>query len=252
MEGLGEGQTKGLDARIMAVRVMVMTMMVVMRRFRRQPGSDIGNFCAGIKATRAKQEIRRDIPGHNAPDRCAGIERMQPCFKSADLIRCCDIRLAQDQPVSNGSLLHRFNLGVQRCGAEHRIHHRHHAIKPEGPQRHRVAHQRLQNGGGVSQARGFNQHAANFMPAFGLERQVTQSALQIAADGAAQAASIEQHGIFIKLFDQQMVKPNLAEFIDKNSTARHIRMLQQPVQQRGLARAQKAGQHRDRNELHLR
>ena len=90
------------------------------------------------------------------------------------------------------------------------------------------------------------------MPRFGLQRQITQSALQVAADGAAKATSIEQHGIFIKFFDQQMIQPNLAEFIDQHCTARHIRVLQQPVQQRGLARAQKAGQHRDGNEIHLR
>jgi hypothetical protein len=53
VEGLGKGQTKGLDTRIMAVGIMVMVVMVVMRRFRRQPGRDIGKFCAGIKAARA-------------------------------------------------------------------------------------------------------------------------------------------------------------------------------------------------------
>ena len=75
---------------------------------------------------------------------------MQARFKCADLISARDIRLAQDQPVGHGGLLYGFDLGVQRCGAKHGIHHRHHAIQAEGPQRHRVAHQRLQNGGGVS------------------------------------------------------------------------------------------------------
>ena len=249
-EGLSEGQAESLDARIMAVRVMVM--VVVMRGFRRQPIRDLGDFACGIKTARTKQEIRGDIARHNVPDWCAGVERTKPSLKRADLIGACDICLAEDQPIRHGRLLHGLNLAVQRGGTEHGIHHRHHAIQAEGTQRHRVAHQRLQNGRGISKAGGFNQHAAYVMPGFGLQRQITQGALQIAANGAAKAAGIEQHGILIQLFDQQMIQTDFAKFIDQHCTAGHVRVLQQPVEQRGLARAQKASQDRDRNGHHLR
>ena len=90
------------------------------------------DLAGGIKSACAKQKIWRDIASHHMPDGRAGVERTQPRFKRAYLIRLGDIGLTEDQPIRNGGLLHRFNLAIQRGGAEYRVHYGHHAIQAKG------------------------------------------------------------------------------------------------------------------------
>ena len=72
---------------------------------------------------------------------------------------------------------------------------------------------------------------------------------EIAAQGAAQAAALQQHHAVVDRFDQQMIETDLAELVDDHGGLGERRVAQQPVEQRGLAGAEEAGEHAQRNGL---
>ena len=79
------------------------------------------------------------------------------------------------------------------------------------------------------------------------QRQIAQRPHQIAAHRAAEAAGIQQHGIAIQPLHQQVIEADFAELVDQHGGVAERRVLQQAVQQRGLAGAEEAGEHRDRD-----
>ena len=70
---------------------------------------------------------------------------------------------------------------------------------------------------------------------------------ELAADRAAQAAARQQDHVVGDLLDQQMVEPDVAELVDQNGGAGERGVGQQPVEQRGLAGAEEAGKHGQRD-----
>jgi hypothetical protein len=78
--------------------------------------------------------------------------------------------------------------------------------------------------------------------------QVPDRRRQLAADGAAQAARLQQHHGVVDALEQMMVEPDLAELVDQHGGVAECRIGQQALQQRGLARAQEARDQIDRRE----
>ena len=76
--------------------------------------------------------------------------------------------------------------------------------------------------------------------------QIGQRVDQVAAHRAAEAAVGELDDAVRRLLDQQMVDRDVAELVDDDGRVGERRILQQPVEQRRLAGAEEAGQHRDR------
>jgi len=70
-------------------------------------------------------------------------------------------------------------------------------------------------------------------------QQVFQGADEVAAQRAAQAAALQHHHIVVDRFDEQMVKPDLAELVDDDDGVGERRVLQQAIEQRRLAGARK-------------
>jgi hypothetical protein len=58
---------------------------------------------------------------------------------------------------------------------------------------------------------------------------------------------LQQHHIVGDIFDQQVVERDVAEFVDDDGGFRQRRILQQFVEQRGLAGAENAGEHSQRH-----
>jgi hypothetical protein len=69
----------------------------------------------------------------------------------------------------------------------------------------------------------------------------------VAAHRAADAAVLQQHCIFDRLLDQQMIQADGAEFVDDHHGVGERWLAQQVVQHRGLAAAEEAGEYRHRN-----
>ena len=70
--------------------------------------------------------------------------------------------------------------------------------------------------------------------------QVLDRRRKLAADGAADAAGLQQHHRVVDALEQMMIEPDLAEFVDQHGGVGQRRIGQQALQQRRLARAQKA------------
>ena len=75
--------------------------------------------------------------------------------------------------------------------------------------------------------------------------EIGQRVDQFAAHRAAEAAVGKLDDAVGGLLDQQMVDRHVAELVDDDRRVGERRVLQQPVEQRRLAGAEKAGQHRD-------
>ena len=75
--------------------------------------------------------------------------------------------------------------------------------------------------------------------------QIGQRVDQFAAHRAAQAAVGQLDDAVGRLLDQQMVDRHVAELVDDDGGVGERRILEQPVEQRRLAGAEEAGEHRD-------
>ncbi len=82
-----------------------------------------------------------------------------------------------------------------------------------------------------------------------IAQQVLQRVDEVAAHRAAQAAALQQHHVVVDMLDQQMVEADLAELVDDDGGLGERRVLEQPVEQRGLAGAEEAGEHGQRDGL---
>ena len=105
--------------------------------------------------------------------------------------------------------------------------------------------QREQHGRRVGQAAGLDEHAAKWLdlPAQRQHEQVPQRIDHRAADRAAQAAALDQHDVVLGQAHQVVVHAHVAILVDDHHRVRIGRFLQQAVEQRRLAAAQKPGQY---------
>ena len=111
-----------------------------------------------------------------------------------------------------------------------------------------MRHRGLQQRRRIGEAGGL-QHDAVEVDAAVVEiaQQVLERGDEIAAQRAAQAAALQQHHVVVDGLDQQMVEPDLAELVDDDGGAGERGIVHQAVEQRGLAGAEEAGQHGERN-----
>ena len=113
-----------------------------------------------------------------------------------------------------------------------------------------MRHGGVQHRRGIGQAGGLQQHAAErAAPVVEIAQQGLQRVDQIAAHGAAQAAALQQHHVVADIFHQQVIERDVAEFIDDDGGLAQRLVLEQAVEQRGLAGAEKAGEDGERQWL---
>jgi hypothetical protein len=80
--------------------------------------------------------------------------------------------------------------------------------------------------------------------------EVRQRLHEIPAHGAAEAPGVEQHHVLRGRGDEQVIDPDFAELVHDDGGVRERRLLQQVVEQGGLAAAQKARDDRYRDLRH--
>ena len=115
---------------------------------------------------------------------------------------------------------------------------------------HRVGLHRGEDGKRIGQARALDDQPAEarHLPTLALAMQVLDRRRQLAADGAAQAARLQQHHGVVDALQQMMIEPDLAELVDQHGGVGQRRIGQQALQKRGLARTQEARDQVDRDE----
>jgi hypothetical protein len=111
-----------------------------------------------------------------------------------------------------------------------------------------VRHRGLQHRSRVGEAGGLQDHPAKHDSSIvEIAQQRFQRLDQIAAQRAAETTALQQHDVVADRFDQEMIEPGLAELVDDHGGLGQRRVVDQAVEQRGLAGAEKAGQHGEGN-----
>ena len=179
----------------------------------------------------------------------ARVQRPQPCEKGC--AGRLDVGFGQDDAVGNGDLAHGFLVAVECFHAIERIDGRYHARQAQRGGEGRMAEDGLQHRHRIGQAGGLDHDALERgnLPRLHAVDQVGQRVDQFAAHRAAQAAIGKLDQPVHRLLDKQMVDADLAEFVDDDRGALHAWRLQEPVEERRLARAEKSGQDCDRDRL---
>ena len=160
-----------------------------------------------------------------------------------------EIGLGQHQPVGDRHLFDRFRLPLQRVGAVHRIDRGDHAGKREALGERIVAHHRMQDRCRVGKPARLDHHAVErrYRGFVAPAQDVGEGEHEVAADRAAQAAGLQRHEAFVARLDQVVVEADLAELVDDHRGAGERWALEQPSEQRGLAAAEKPGEHAHRD-----
>ena len=96
----------------------------------------------------------------------------------------------------------------------------------------------------IGEARGLDDDGVELALA---PHQPVDDADEIAAHGAADAAVVHLEHFFVGADDEVVVDADLAEFVDDDGVFLAVRLGQDAVEQRGLAGAEIAGQHGDRD-----
>ncbi len=107
-----------------------------------------------------------------------------------------------------------------------------------------VDEERLRYRPRIGQARRLDDDVIEFVPPL---HQLAEDADQIAADRAADAAVRRLEDFFFRPDDDLMIDADLTELVLDDGNPLAVLLGQNSIQQRGLARAEKAREHRDRN-----
>jgi hypothetical protein len=130
-----------------------------------------------------------------------------------------------------------------------RINHGHDAVDAEALGDEEVVHQRVDHRRRVGQPGRFDDDAADRLQLapHAAHEQIGQAARQVAAHGAADAAGVEHDHVFVDLGDQMVVDGDLPNSLISTAALAISGWLQQMIEQRGLAGAEKAGEDGDRD-----
>src|SRR6516225_2641200 len=97
----------------------------------------------------------------------------------------------------------------------------------------------------IGEAGGFQQYAVERAASVvEVAQQCFQRVDKVPAHGAAQAARLQQQQVVANIFDEQVVKRDLAELIYDDGSVGEGRLFKQMVEQGGLAGAEEARERR--------
>ena len=213
----------------------------------RQPSRDVERFGARIVRAGIENISRIELAVIDSEHRRRRIERREAGQQVRRRSR--EIRLRQHEPVGKRHLLCRDRLAVERGRAVDRIDGRNHAAEHETPRDCGIGHQRLQDRRRIREPARLNHDAferGNLAPVAAAE-QLSERLREIAAQLAAQTAGRELDKTVVARLDELVIEADLAELVDDDGGARERGLAQQMAEQRRLAAAEEAGEHRDRD-----
>ena len=224
--------------------------MVVIRLLGAEPRPHILAL-ARPPAVEAEQAAEQALGRHVGPvDLRAGIEGGEPpgeCLR----LGAGQVGLGHHEMVGHRRLPQGFAVRVEGGGAVDRVDHRHHPLQLEADGEIGVVDQRVQDRRRVGQPRGLDHDPSERVDSavVAAAQQIFERRDQVAAHGAAQASRTEQDHPLVHRLDQQVVETDLAELVDDHHRVGQRRVGEEAVQQRGFARAEKAGEHGERDRL---
>ena len=161
------------------------------------------------------------------------------------LLGADQVGLGQQDAVGEAHLLLRLAEIVQLLVRVLGVHQRDDGIEQVVVADVLVHEKSLRHRAGVGHAGGFDDDALEVeLVRLALRPQLAQDAHQVAAHGAADAAVVHLDDLLARVLHQQLVvDAGLAELVFDDGDAAAVLLLEDAVQQRGLAAAQKAGEY---------
>ena len=235
---------------IMRGPVIVMPFMIVLMLMHApvtEPAVDIAMRLVAMGIGCAEHQIGCDLALNDQLAVRGRIDALQACFYTRQTLRIGQIAFGDQHAIGRRQLLDRFGIVLKGRQAVDGIQRGHHAVQCEQGRDHPVIGQSLDDRGRIGQPRGLDGHPRERRQQALLRaaHQIEQSIDQIAAHRAADAAVLQHHRVFNRLFDQQMINRDFPEFIDDHRRIRHIGCTQHMVEHGGFATAQKPRQNGD-------
>src|SRR3990172_7149056 len=178
------------------------------------------------------------------------------CFQSFyQLLVFCflhEIGFGKQYPVCKTHLFLRFAELVQLLGRVLGVHHGEDRIEQVVSADILVGEKRLRHGPGVGHAGGLDDDAVELERTLAApDLQVAEDLDQVAAHRAADAAVVHLDDLLLAVFDDLAVDADLAELVLDHRDALAVVLLEDAVEQRGLARAEKARENGHGNHVFL-
>ena len=216
-----------------------------------QPGLHVRALGLGIPEAEIDQFARRNFTADGVFQARARVHLLDPRPERLGIgIR--QVRLGHHDPIGHGRLFHRLLVHVQRRHTVDRVQRGNDTVESVAVHQARIVDQGVYDRRRIGQARGLHHDPLERrqLPRHAAALQVAQGLDQVAAHGAAQTAAVQLDDRLLGRSHQQMVQADLAELVDHHRRSGHRRILQQAAEQRGLAAAEKTGQHGNGQEVH--
>ena len=247
-----EAEGEGVD--VLVVAGDVVPVGVVLSRsllgLVREPAAHLGSLGAGIVDVGAQhaRHVHLAVDGRNLVRRA--VNTRQSTAEPGEGVGVGDVGLGEHDPVGDRRLLDRFRVAVELPEPVHAIHRRDHRAQPVVVLQHRVRAECEEDRRRVREPRGLDDQPpvrrdlAPGAPAVETDDRV----LEVAANGAAEAAALQQHSALVHRLDQKVVKADGAELVDQHCGVGEGRMAQHVVEQCRLAAAEESGDDDDGGE----
>ena len=173
-----------------------------------------------------------------------GVDAANARFHFGEFGLCHQIGLVEHDHVGKGDLVLGFGRVFQPVAEPFGVGHRDHGIEPGIVLHVLVDKEGLCHRRGISEAGGLDDDGVELAAPL---HQAAENPHQIAAHRAADAAVVHFEHFFIGADDQIVVDADLAEFVDDHRIFLAVVFRQNSVQQGGLAGAEIAGEHGDRD-----
>lgn len=152
------------------------------------------------------------------------------------------VGFGEDEAVGDGGLFDGLGLAVELVHGVDGVDDGDDAVEAVMGGGEGVAHEGLQDGGRVGEAGGLDDDAADLAGGdAGL--QVLQGADEVAADGAAEAAGVEEDGGVVEGFDEEVVEADLAELVDEDGGVGEVWLFEEVVEEGRFSGAEEAGEY---------
>mmetsp|Transcript_62323 Transcript_62323/g.165422 ORF Transcript_62323/g.165422 Transcript_62323/m.165422 type:complete len:343 (+) Transcript_62323:523-1551(+) len=214
-----------------------------------------------VEAANVEDVLDGDVGHVRALDRCERVDRLNPRLDAHQILLAHEVRLVEQDPVSERDLLDRLVLSALRLllvevlldvlGVDQRDD----AVKL-GESLDRIVDEKgLRDGGRVGHAGRLDDDAVELELARCLPlRELVEDNDQVLTDGAADAAVHHLDDLLVGLhlgvlLQQLVIDANLAEFILDDGNLLAVRRGEDVVEQGGLAGAQEAREDGDRNAI---
>ena len=208
-------------------------------------GIEVGG-AAEVKAADVQHAVEGEGAVARAVDPGRRVHAVQARLEPVEVGGAREVGLVEENDVGEGDLLLRLPAVVEMLGDVPGVDDGDNAVEAIGVADFGVAEERLRHGAGVGQAGGLDEHAVEAVLAL---EEPAEDAEQVAAHGAAEAAVVHGEDLLVGLDDELVIDAHLAEFVLNDGDPAAVLFGENAVQQGGLAGAEEAGEHGDRNTL---